>query len=353
MTFRSDSKLAISILGRCLATQQVDSKHEPLRDLLVDSGVHLVGVASNAADYYVAYEHSPRNLRTIRKAVPSSRRILIAVEPPSVHPNQYRRKVLGAYGQLFAVSESHFRSHTAMRLNNGFLPDQSTLQSLMKNQPPETDRPLFACLINSNKFSAHRKSLYWLRHDVIGECQRVGIPLHLAGEGWNNSLRTQAINQVKSMARQLTDPHDLTLATLRKPISLRPPITYHGKVEDSVSFQYQARFSIVIENEGNYVTEKLFNAVIAGTTPVYVGPKLELFGINPSIVIAVEANAQAVSRAILGTDADTRLRIRSEGRKWLSESLNTDNWTLKQQHRQIAMMIGETIRKSPLDKRSS
>jgi hypothetical protein len=54
------------------------------------------------------------------------------------------------------------------------------------------------------------------------------------------------------------------------------------------------KYSVVIENEASYVSEKLFEALFAGCIPKYVGPNLREFDFPAGLVIEVEANISAI-----------------------------------------------------------
>jgi hypothetical protein len=49
-----------------------------------------------------------------------------------------------------------------------------------------------------------------------------------------------------------------------------------------------------MENEASYVSEKLFDALVYGCIPIYVGPNLEEFGIPQNVAFKIESNSTDV-----------------------------------------------------------
>jgi len=85
---------------------------------------------------------------------------------------------------------------------------------------------------------------------------------------------------------------------------------YVGWVEDKFSILSQFELSLVIENEADWVTEKIFDSIYAGTVPIYVGPDLsEEFPLIERCLIRANPTALGVMDAILNT-TDEQLLIR-------------------------------------------
>jgi hypothetical protein len=45
-----------------------------------------------------------------------------------------------------------------------------------------------------------------------------------------------------------------------------------GVVKDKLHLLKQSKFNLIIENSSDFVTEKLFDAILCGTIPIYLGP---------------------------------------------------------------------------------
>jgi hypothetical protein len=56
--------------------------------------------------------------------------------------------------------------------------------------------------------------------------------------------------------------------------------------------------TVVIENSIDYMSEKLLEAIAAGSIPVYVGPPVTEFGIPAELVVQVNPDLQSVNEGV-------------------------------------------------------
>jgi hypothetical protein len=64
----------------------------------------------------------------------------------------------------------------------------------------------------------------------------------------------------------------------------RYPRTF-GEIEDKHAILKDSKFSVVIENSGDYVSEKLLDSLIEGCIPIYVGSHFEGTNLGEELVI--------------------------------------------------------------------
>lgn len=122
-------------------------------------------------------------------------------------------------------------------------------QAFSVTMPDPAPRADFACLVASNKHNSSIESLYPERVRAIRFFERYGNgdDLHVYGPGWEGIVA---------------------------------PRMYRGTIAPGLKRKTMERyrFAIVYENarEPGYITEKLFDAMIAGCVPVYLGaPNVE------------------------------------------------------------------------------
>jgi hypothetical protein len=96
----------------------------------------------------------------------------------------------------------------------------------------------------------------------------------------------------------------------------------------------------VIENSADYLSEKLIDAVISGTIPIYVGPNLNTFGLPAELAYQVNGDLSSIREACwqLMESRDIQDAILHAGREFLRstrymEMMNT------QALRKLANMI--------------
>ena len=85
---------------------------------------------------------------------------------------------------------------------------------------------------------------------------------------------------------------------------------YLGKVEDKIATLSGYKYSLVVENSNEYLSEKLVDVLLAGTFPLYVGPDLESFGLPSDVAITAKPTVEAISMAITQIEGDKLLRER-------------------------------------------
>ncbi len=130
------------------------------------------------------------------------------------------------------------------------------------------DRKIFSCLINANKRFpiASEDDLYEERFAVI-EWYQQNAPLHfgLYGRGWDKpkagfTRKDKFVRRYKRLASQL--------------FGYQPFPSYRGPVIDKGDVYKNSRFAYCYENTKNlenYITEKIFDAMMYGCVPIYWG----------------------------------------------------------------------------------
>ena len=83
-------------------------------------------------------------------------------------------------------------------------------------------------------------------------------------------------------------------------------------LEELQSFQ----FSIVIENDLDYISEKVWKSIYAGAVPIYVGPKLTNDQQLEDIVLSSAADLSSIKSGILNYDQTEIVRKREAGFKF-------------------------------------
>jgi hypothetical protein len=104
----------------------------------------------------------------------------------------------------------------------------------------------------------------------------------------------------------------------------------------------KTKYSLVIENSANYVSEKLFEAAVTGNVSIYVGPPLELFGI-PKIAIQVQPNVESICKAIR-TIRENDLEVHKV-RENLEVFLSSKQYLEMQNDRVLANLAASVIEK--------
>lgn len=196
--------------------------------------------------------------------VPISKRILINWEPESVEPELYSQRYYNQFGHR--ISPSRF---WAEKIHGSFFtwPQEKLLVAPKFEDWKIRDRKI--AIIQANKFSAHKDSMYALRRRVIWKLGSKGF-LKLYGKNWDSSPILNLRQWVSNARRQKARNISLNIGTISRP----PSGVYAGEVLDKNSTYKKFQMALVIENSLDYLSEKLFDAVSGGCVVVYVGAPL-------------------------------------------------------------------------------
>ena len=220
-----------------------------LRDELVRRGheVHTNDIlAPDHADVRI-YNQYPVALPAVRKGS-----ILILLESRIVRPEGWAETEQAPFEHVFGWAPRGTPHYSSLRIPYSFVRPASL---------PEADRKLL-CLISGNKessaahelYSARRRLIRWFETHASGE-------FDLFGFGWESGERIDHGLLRRVLGR---------LGIERK----RPYPSYRGPVLSKLATLAKYKFCIAFENvEGHsgYITEKIFDAMVAGCVPVYRG----------------------------------------------------------------------------------
>lgn len=194
--------------------------------------------------------------KILGSASPSAFRVLLRFEPKVVNPYSYIKAFSGRYD---LVVDFGLRSKEA-------LPWPMSPKSLAQQPSWEKPRLDKFCLVNANKFSAVEGELYSLRKQIAGKRG----DLDVFGRGWGEFGPRRKLNLlIKAMVFALTAGSLPSLNAIATWLD-RETLT-QGPVTDKHATLGKYRYAVVIENEASYLSEKLFDSLVAGCIPVYVG----------------------------------------------------------------------------------
>jgi hypothetical protein len=242
--------------------------------------------------------------------VKHSKRVLIVLEPSSVNPIGHSRLVQRRYGQVFVPSHMWVK-RDGTRV---FQWPQTNLSDIEVNQEWSTKIDKIV-MIARNNFSVGRKEQYSLRRKVVAE---LSLDLDVFGQGWEDNAFQNVVKVLKSILLHLS-----SFAPLKKiKIQLHQNYPYgrlKGSTLDKFETNSRYRYSLVIENSSDYVSEKLIDAIISGTIPIYCGPNLSAFGFRGNLALEVDPNPIEIADRLssLRESKEMQVEILQAGREFL------------------------------------
>ena len=310
-----------------------------LLEFLRAFGHTLVEPGDPAATHYLALDHNRSTLATVRQIVPPGRRVLAVFEPRVVIPSNYHRGTHREYGTVISMTP-------ALRVGAepGFLPWP---QRDWRARPPGVAArvPGMTALINANKISVIHGSLYGLRRRVIEAFASEGQQLTLAGSNWLRRGRPVLVENLRALAYAMLNRERVSVSEFAHALRLSSSIDHAGIVEDKDGVLLGSEFAVVIENDANYISEKLFDAIICGCVPLFFGPDLEQFGIPKGVVLRMPPSAHAFPHAARSTPGAERAEVLRAGREWLARDETWQKWAMPNALQRLAGAIDVATRR--------
>jgi hypothetical protein len=321
------SSVGISLWGKCLLDHDPNGDW-PLVSLIREKGVSILPLNDPGVTHYVAMDHSVSHLKAISKRIPVERRLLIALEPKAIIPSQYSRRVAREYKSVFVNSPIQALSlDNAKLMTLGSLPSLSEVNKAILENLRSTREPGSLGIINENKYSFVKGNLYKTRRSLVELIANSGIRVDLAGSGWQEGVVPTLRKQFLAFASATMQRAHVDLSNFQSPLASNPNLALHGRVPSAVEFLRDFEFALVVENDPDYISEKLFNAILAGCVPLYVGPPLAVFSLPADLAVPISANSRNISDVVRALTQPDKDRIREVGTEWLEERAGDGVWS--------------------------
>lgn len=298
---------------------------------------------SNDADIHLLINYSSREYKSFRKMGKSKNHIiLLRLEPESVFPAQYSHRITKKFGVVITVGQKFNENNEFIDLgypycyleNPNFQMSRGvSVQNILKSRQFEksfelknwSTRPINLSLIAGNKVSIKNNGNYDLRRKLAKSFKPELLEIY--GDLWNKEYHLKLIHRLAVLnhgIRNLTLPN---IKSIYGDFFIRYP-NYKGKIKNKHEIVKKSKFSLVVENSNSYVSEKIFDAMINGSIPIYFGPNLEQFNIPTKDLILVENSSvnDVENRISEVTDHEIELYL-ANIRKFLNSSQFLTNWT--------------------------
>jgi len=219
------------------------------------------------------------------KTLESSSLILISWEPPENKSDNYKYSVLNKFGKKFYPSPIWAEEYLGEFFN---WPQKLSNSFKYESDKDWEKRQDIFCFIQKNRWNLSNYSRYGLRRKVLSVENSM---IHIFGEGWNQGLIWDSFQAMKAIPKLFSES-DSTLGNL---VGLGEKFSnVFGPIEDKMKVMRSYKYSLIIENSSDYISEKLFDALLSGTVPVYVGSDLSKFDIPSEIVLSAQPNTKSI-----------------------------------------------------------
>ncbi len=256
--------------------------------------------------------------------------ILIRNEPEIVWPQNFKSKQLNKVRNFIDVGRMN-------EFNEKFVPWPQNWDQVDSQILPVDKRVERVAVINGNRLSFIKGEQYSFRRECIYKIS----DLDLFGDSWDINLARKIYLLIAELYISLKNKYLPNFPSAK--FWFRKPKNYLGSPESKFQTLNKYRYSLVIENSLDYMSEKLFDVLLARTIPIYVGPNIELFDIPKNLVVQVESNLNAIEE---GIDVAKRVDYSAwstELNTWLSQEKTIQKWSAKNVYENISNQIATLL----------
>jgi hypothetical protein len=213
--------------------------------------------------------------------------VLVRQEPSVVRPQNYRTDYLKHMSMVIDMGRSP--SASSSRIN---WPQRWTLEHLESPKMASSERMNRFAIINANKMSFVEGELYSLRRIAAQKTPEIDV----WGFDWDMPWFRRATKAFEELLIPLKHGFGIKPSAIKG--WFKSPLSFKGTSEDKLSTLASYRYSLVIENSTEYMSEKLFDSLFAGTFPIYVGPNPVDFGMPEFVAIHSNPDIDSIRKAI-------------------------------------------------------
>ena len=313
-------RVSVAFDGQCATQHRIFTKW-PIVQAARGNGFEITPIGDETVRLHLEINYSQRRSPGNIQGIPRSKLVLFALEPRAVLPSQHRRAVREKFGLVLVSSPDQLKTPTDVFFNYGLLGQSKSL-------PLELSRSHGSvAIMNANKSSWVSGSQYKTRKLFIKKLASLGFDVSIAGAGWGRSVRAELNDLARSLVFCISQGEAPDLTRFSWPIN--PQLSnsrFVGVIDDGNAFLQRHEFALVIENDLDYLSEKLFSALESGCIPLYLGPNLSKFGVPESIAIDLAKETEA-SLKLLMNDEVQKESIRIAGQSFITRADTREYWS--------------------------
>jgi hypothetical protein len=322
------------------------------RDILSAAGIQLS--SDTNAKILICVNHNDRVYKEfVKNGGIVKNAILIRLEPDAVYPKQYTKNIESKYGLIISPGTvglpRFFRWPYKYHLNPA-KPDEldpSLLEILGKNLASSLfsyenwiKRENLLTMVASNKVSPVRSANYALRRELARTLPASDLSVY--GGLWTESIGIKARHRIAVLVAAIKQGTIPNFAQIYGNLFLKYS-TAKGQIEDKHELLKQSKFSLVIENSNQIITEKIFDSLINGCIPIYVGGNLKCGKLPPLLAYQMDGSAAKITKLIHNySKEEIELKL---GRtlEFLMSADFLDNWLDSKVYEKIGLEVSEYI----------
>lgn len=292
----------------------IDCKYTAQKNVFLkelNEGQHYIELVDNfdLCDLYIAFDKiNEALLNSLGKHVI---KVLVRHEPNIVLKETYAKAQTEKFDQIIDIGKVKNSENSVINWP----------QDLFENFSHINNRLEKVVLINSNLLSLAKGENYSLRRKVALEIEEID----LYGRQWNNGFIAKVLTLIKELRKHGFRLHKVRFLGLKS--YFRFFSNYLGEVEDKKKVLSKYKYSIVIENSSDYLSEKLFDAIFSGCIPIYVGPNLANYEIPNYLYVQAKPEISDIKEKILSAKSKDYDEWLDKLKIWSMDPTTYDNWS--------------------------
>jgi hypothetical protein len=305
------------------------------------------------ADYLVLFNHVPDVYKRYLKSGGSFKKsVLVRFEAETIFPKQYSKKLVAKYGLVISPGRSERNPDCTVigwpyevNFNPLYPNDQrnSIRDVLMSEGFSErfkiknwSERRIAVSMILSNKVSPVKSSQYGLRRTLARTASRTDLEIY--GELWNDPFSKKMHHRIAVFVSSLKQGSIPNLKSIAEGLFSQYSAA-RGPIKNKHEVLRQSKYTLIIENSKEVMTEKFFDAIINGCIPIYFGPNLKSMEIPDNLAIVTEGDWKDIEMQINETNPQLIQRQLDSMLDFLTHENFLENWDYDHVMKKISQRI--------------
>jgi hypothetical protein len=347
--------LKIKICGTGQPTLRSQEICPPLSDELIKLGF-IIEDDAHKSDFLISLNHDQNVYSSFRKfGGKIEKAVLIRLEPAAVFPAQHRPRIENLYGHIITpgnpvttppVPWPYYFNQNPLHPEIRTPSLEQVISEAVKQNVFEFEqwkqRPIRFSIIASNKVSPISKNNYKLRRQLAQSLPSELLTIY--GGLWNSNLPSRIKHRAQVLNFALHSRIFPNIFEIYGNLFRR----YHsviGTIRDKHEIIRKSQFSLVIENDNNYVSEKLIDALVGGSIPIYFGGEYQRLGIPSGLAIKNLNSVTEIVDYLENVSQQEILDFQHKLLGWLQTPSFHQYWAGDNVFATIAVEISEYFRK--------
>jgi hypothetical protein len=344
-------KRTFSVVGSAKQLGARQSQYVELKNAL--NALGLEESKTLESDLVVFVNYNRKLLRKVKNH--DSKLVLIRLEPRAVLPIQYKKRIENKYDLIITPggqvdSESKFIGWPYKYDLNPSKPDArfTNLKSVIKEAVGEgyfeieqwNAKKNAVVLVAANKVSPTSKSNYSTRRHLAKNLSPQF--LYVYGPLWQASIINLIVHSFRVMVYSIRTGYLPNIKEIYGNLFAKY-LNFVSEPDDKHEVIREFKYSLVIENSSDYCSEKIFDAMINGSIPIYVGPKIAEKYLPSSLYLWCGGSAQELTVLVETFTEKNSADMLKSMKDYLVSDEFRENWQSDKVYEKIAKEIRDLI----------